>query len=990
MFNGFDLSTISAIYVGSTAYSEIYYGSTKIWPSYTPIPFGTVFNFSYTGTVQEIELVPGTYKLQCWGAQGGENPAYSTYGITSQYGGKGGYSEGILTLTSPTTLYIFVGGQPSTSSTNGGWNGGGGGSGTSQYGQTSDANYGQGYTKLGRGGGATDIALVTSTMSYSSYRTNRSSASYLSRFIVAGGGSGGYSAVKRIDATTTSYTWTELGTIDLSNSSGTINGYSYTRVNTTASSSTYYTQINFTNGNPFTNGDYVRLTFNCTSDGTTLYSRTYWTGSGTGTNNVYSNSTSNPIEFDYNYSEPPVSGQYLRIQTWITGGTTYATGTIKIEIRQTTTSTEVQSTLYAGSGYAGGGTNGIGSISYLGAYNSAGTGGGFGYGSNQSTTNYRWCGPCGGGGWYGGGSGYSDTTTNALGYSGGGSGFVNIAANAQYRPTDYTGLELDSGATYAGNTSFPSTSGSTETGHSGNGYARITCVDPKMFIPLTFDILGSGTIGWKTNNSAFTRTIQYKKNDGNWTYITSTTSGATISVSNGDVVQFRGNNTTYVSGNYYHYFTTTCNFNVRGNIMSMFSNSIFESLTTIPASGALQALFAGNIYLKDASALLMPATTLTSYCYAQMFSGCTNMTSAPALPATTVPTYCYYGMFYNCSNITTAPVLNATTVATYSYYRMFYGCSKLNYIKCLATNISATDCTTDWVNGVAATGTFVKSEYATWTLNSTSGIPTGWTTVDEEVPLIEKYFTITALGSGTIGWRTSNSSLTKTVQYSKNDGTWTSITSATTAVTISVVNGDVIRFKGDNTAYGTSSYYNYFTATCNFNVSGNIMSLINSTNFSTLATITGTYTFKNLFYQNTYLQSAENLVFPATTLTTYCYNGVFYSCTNLTIGPAILPATTLATNCYRSMFQGCSKLTTAPELPAATLVGSCYYRIFRNCTVLNYIKCLATSISASNCLLQWADSVASSGTFVKAANMSSWSTGSGGIPSGWTVQNATS
>ena len=157
-----------------------------------------------------------------------------------------------------------------------------------------------------------------------------------------------------------------------------------------------------------------------------------------------------------------------------------------------------------------------------------------------------------------------------------------------------------------------------------------------------------------------------------------------------------------------------------------------------------------------------------------------------------------------------------------------------------------------------------------------------------------------------------------------------------------------------------------------------------------ITTITGTYTFKNLFYQNSYLQSAENLILPATTLTTYCYNGVFYSCTNLTIGPAILPATTLATNCYRSMFQGCSKLTTAPELPAATLVGSCYYRIFRNCTVLNYIKCLATSISASNCLYQWADSVASSGTFVKASTMSSWTTGSGGIPSGWTVTNATS
>ena len=30
---GFDLSTISDVYVGSTQYSEIYYGSNKVWPT---------------------------------------------------------------------------------------------------------------------------------------------------------------------------------------------------------------------------------------------------------------------------------------------------------------------------------------------------------------------------------------------------------------------------------------------------------------------------------------------------------------------------------------------------------------------------------------------------------------------------------------------------------------------------------------------------------------------------------------------------------------------------------------------------------------------------------------------------------------------------------------------------------------------------------------------------------------------------------------------
>ena len=34
-----------------------------------------------------------------------------------------------------------------------------------------------------------------------------------------------------------------------------------------------------------------------------------------------------------------------------------------------------------------------------------------------------------------------------------------------------------------------------------------------------------------------------------------------------------------------------------------------------------------------------------------MFNGCTSITALPALPATTLATNCYYQMFQNCSNI---------------------------------------------------------------------------------------------------------------------------------------------------------------------------------------------------------------------------------------------------------------------------------------------------------------------------------------------------
>ena len=122
---------------------------------------------------------------------------------------------------------------------------------------------------------------------------------------------------------------------------------------------------------------------------------------------------------------------------------------------------------------------------------------------------------------------------------------------------------------------------------------------------------------------------------------------------------------------------------------------------------------------------------------------------------------------------------------------------------------------------------------------------------------------------------------------------------------------------------------------------------------------------------------------PATTLADYCYGYMFYNCTSLTSAPE-LPATTLVIGCYQDMFRGCSSLTTAPELPATTLAKSCYYAMFYNCSNLNYIKCLAVNgISQNDSTTGWVNGVASTGTFVKHPDATSWPTGIDGIPTGW-------
>ena len=143
--------------------------------------------------------------------------------------------------------------------------------------------------------------------------------------------------------------------------------------------------------------------------------------------------------------------------------------------------------------------------------------------------------------------------------------------------------------------------------------------------------------------------------------------------------------------------------------------------------------------------------------------------------------------------------------------------------------------------------------------------------------------------------------------------------------------------------------------------------------------------YNSMFWGCTALTTAPAL--PATTLAYGCYNSMFDGCTALTTAPA-LPATTLAESCYSDMFNSCTALTTVPELPATTLTDGCYNCMFWGCTNLNYIKCLATDISASQSTNNWVRNVAASGTFVKDSNMLSWTTGNNGIPSGWTVEDA--
>ena len=284
----------------------------------------------------------------------------------------------------------------------------------------------------------------------------------------------------------------------------------------------------------------------------------------------------------------------------------------------------------------------------------------------------------------------------------------------------------------------------------------------------------------------------------------------------------------------------------------------------------------------------------------------------------------------------------------------------------------------------------------------------------------QDYFTIESLqDSNEKKKKTSgNNPSNPTLSYSLDDGeTWTTATISSTKSFGTINTGQKIIFKGTNAKFATAwDNYNYFNATKQFKVYGNIMSLFNGDKFKT------NYEFNNVthhcagLFRTMYLVDASNLILPSLTLYSSSYNGMFRGATALQHGPQMLATTPTGTECCSSMFEGCinleepievkfttltqqccmrmflmnrnSKITTpkmtkSPILRCANAAQDCYKEMFKGNGNLVEVTCLLTNPTGTT---DWLTNCSTSGTFKKASS-ASWSTGTGGIPSGWTVQD---
>ena len=292
----------------------------------------------------------------------------------------------------------------------------------------------------------------------------------------------------------------------------------------------------------------------------------------------------------------------------------------------------------------------------------------------------------------------------------------------------------------------------------------------------------------------------------------------------------------------------------------------------------------------------------------------------------------------------------------------------------------------------------------------------------------EPYFTYKASGSGNIQLRIDNSGTATqatpaVIYYWKNvepnaardnyTGTLTAATSDVGTNKVTYVAGDVIKmWRAEQTAFGYGlNNTNYLIGGSNCIVYGNIASLVN------YVSVMPEFCFERLFYY-TGITDFSGLIIPWDTISRYGMNNFLYGGSQITSESQLpfFPATTVNNYGYNRLIRGLVNLTSIDmtkhfcykyagkealsqmfidtRLESIKVkwdvepIDSTSTRIFSQLIMRNSVENITnldpnpTSTKYDN----WITAKADVGTFTKAAGVT-WTIGTSGIPSGWTVQN---
>ena len=243
--------------------------------------------------------------------------------------------------------------------------------------------------------------------------------------------------------------------------------------------------------------------------------------------------------------------------------------------------------------------------------------------------------------------------------------------------------------------------------------------------------------------------------------------------------------------------------------------------------------------------------------------------------------------------------------------------------------------------------------------------PTPPTPVGYTEPFYVKNSSTSTTGKTLSITKTGNAAPTLTIEKSLDGENWVTMgtTSYPTSITASMPdNGGKLYLRCKTDAWTAATNYTYTNSIYvdgNFDIGGNIMSLVYGSDFTGTETTfpnNVTRVFEMLFYENATIFDASEL---------------------------ILPATTLTGACYRSMFAK-SSLRSAPRFTIdVTPIDHAFDQMFSNCSHISYIVCYFTNVTEGN-MYAWLSGVSSNGNFIKKSGVE-WSRGISGIPTNWNV-----
>lgn len=453
------------------------YDLTQNIPAASVLQYGDILNCPYSGSAKTIQLPSGRWKLQCWGAQGGNgyDAEVTTSTSTSYMAMTSSNYTSYFDITNSTYSFIIGSdnywkanntGRNSTTATTT-WTCKYSGTYVLEYSYVTEQNYDK-------------VTLTTTDTSASSTTTHLSAVS----------GSSSGSVTVYLDAN---------DTIVMTYSKDSSQHASGEEAKLLIKSQSTSTNYNIGSKALYIGacGGYSEGVLSL-AEQTTLY---LYTGGQGGSSSSSASGTINAGGFN--------GGGGGRVRYYSKRYTSSGGGGGASDIRIGQDSLYARVIVAGGGGgeagtnaayikVGGGTTSGSAVTEYQATQTKAGTNGSFGVGANSTgSANYNYGPGGGGGGWYGGGASTSVSDSNAeyRNYNGGGSGYVYNSSTASNYPNGCllsSKYYLSNASTVNGGTSTILEDGTTGVGRLGNGYIRLTFLG-SLGVTITYDWGGSLT-----------------------------------------------------------------------------------------------------------------------------------------------------------------------------------------------------------------------------------------------------------------------------------------------------------------------------------------------------------------------------------------------------------------------------------------------------------------------------------------------------------------